>query len=246
MLISKNTSPRAVMFAACCIVGVAAATNLATVNVASAQPNKAAAIVITDASFDTIVNAGKKVLTPCFQFTAPVKSRIRGSGCRVFAFVQGEKSAFETPYASLEVLSDDPPGLGLEAVNKLMLDALDSTDMKRPYRDPKRVKYDTVEGKYLGSSKAAINDMPAIFNRWGQENNPKVNNIEVGCPEKDSISQNSAYVPYANVTTRMVSYVPAGRFVWGGKPQRFFMAYGRIKGCDGPYFNRVMATYTLL
>ncbi len=246
MLISKNTSPRAAMFAALCIVGVAAAANLATINVASAQASKSAAIVVPNNSFDTIAKAGQKVTTACFVFTAPVKSRIRGSGCRVYAFVQGEKSSFDTPYASLEVLSDDPPGLSLDAVNKLTLDALEAAELKRAYRNPKRAKYDTVEGKYLGSGKAAINDMPAIFNRWAQENNPNVNNIEIGCPEKDALTKSPELAPYVSVTTRMISYVPAGRFVWDGKPQRFFMAYGRIKACDGPYFNRVMGTFTLL
>jgi hypothetical protein len=228
------------------VAAVVAAVSLSMVNPAAAQSSKAAAIIIPDTTFDTVLDVGKKVATPCFEFTVPVKSRIRGIGCRVYAFVQGNKTSFDMPYATLEVLSDDPPGLNLEATAKLMLDALDGADLKRPYRDPKRAKYDTFEGKYLGANKAAINDMPAIFSRWGQESNPNVKEVEVGCPKKDFISENPSYAPYANVTTRMISYVPVGRFVWGGKPQRFFMAYGRIKACDGPYFNRVMATFTLL
>jgi hypothetical protein len=204
------------------------------------------AIVISEKTFDAILDAGKKVTTQCFEFTLPVKSRIRGQGCRVYAFVQGEKTSFDTPYATLEVLSDDPPGLTLEATAKLLVETLAKQDVKRSSRPANAGKYDTIEGKYLGANAAGINDMPAVFMRWGQESNPNVKEIEVGCPKKDRMSQNPLYAPYASVTTRMLSKVPQGRYVWGGKPQGFFMAYGRIKSCDGPYFNRVMATFTLL
>jgi hypothetical protein len=248
MMISENSalSIKAVgMVALGALINVSIASR-AQAQAARANPAAAGTIVVIDKSFDFVLEAGKKVTTPCFEFTVPVKSRLRGAGCRVFAFVQGEKLSFDTPYASLEILSDDPPGLGLDATAKSMLDTLSAQDAKRGARKPDAGKYDTIEGKYLGQNAAGINDMPAVFMRWGQESNPNVKEIEIGCPKKDFRSTDPKLAPYANVTIRMLSTLPRGRYVWGGKPQGFFMAYGREKACDGPYFNRVMATFKLL
>lgn len=236
-LLSRDTPAAAEVQAA---VDAAQASNSTATDAAAAQQPPIR--VVSPSPIDRIVEKGGTVATPCFEFEVAVESKVIGDGCRVGVWLARGGKAFGNRYVSLELVNDDGSSGSLEDVSKQVLESLaaqmarmrESTGSASPDN-----RYDTGEGRFLGTDQSQFAGLDTIEMRWGAELAEGVNYYEAGCPEDDPREGAARFEPYINVLLRTVSRLPPGRYVWDDNPQGYLMSTGVEKGCLAPYVHAV-------
>ncbi len=206
-------------------------------------------IQISDQQKRFIVEANQWVKTDCFEFRVMVRSQISDTGCRVRAYVAGAKTKADapptlSPYFQLETTLADP-GLipTLEAHADALLEVYAKSSGKPPASSTSTPgRYDTYEGKYLGSAKEKIAGQAAVMARWGLALEKGVAEGKVDCPKPDAVSSSSPFKAYASVTTRFISTIPVDRYFSQGKPHRYLVGSGMQKDCLSPYVNFALSS----
>jgi hypothetical protein len=213
------------------------------------------AIVVTSPSpIRLVVEAGAAVVTPCFQFSVPVKSSVRGDGCRVYVAQWLASNNFLEPYISIELLNDNPASPTLDAVVKDMLEAVrikqaavQKSDSLSSGKSPDASKpYDGIDGAYLGSRKAKIAGRPSVELRWGQSLGKPVNFPQLKCIDPSADKVSAALAPYHSVKVIKVAQVLPGRYIWDNNRAGLLMVGGMEKGCQGSLFHHINNSLRLL
>jgi hypothetical protein len=228
----------------------------AVVNAAgeNSTPTQKAIVVTSPSRISLAAEAGATVVTPCFQFSVPIKSNVRGDGCRVYVAQWVGSNNFFEPYVSIELLNDTPKSATLEAAANDMLqairvkqEAVKKLENFAPGKLPDMSKpYDGLDGAYLGLKKAKIAGRPSVELRWGQSLGRPVNFPQLKCIEPSVDKVSASLAPYHSVKVIKVAQLLPGRYIWDANRQGLLMVGGMEKGCQGAFFHHVNNSLRML
>lgn len=209
------------------------------VSAPAAQAASPAIAIVSPAPIDQVVEAGGTASTPCFAFEVSVRSRVVGDGCRIAASIWTPGRAPGIPYITIETLSDDPPGIGLEAMGSLLIESMkarmEALDRqgRGTYRGENPGPYDTDFGKYLGATDMQMNGRPARALRWGLLPQKDVRVVDASCPAQDDrCAASPGLEAYRSVKINAIVALAPGRYTWDGNPQAWLLVTGSEKGLD--------------